>query len=89
MVHCHSERKRRIWRRRPEPGPGAVLQILHSACGSVQDDKRAPFRMTREVPFRMTKGLKRFDNSLRIEYSKEELRLTSRKNKKKGDDFHF
>ena len=27
----------------------AVHQILHSACGSVQDDRgRAPFRMTRE-----------------------------------------
>ena len=32
---------------------------------------------------------KRFDNSLRIEYSKEEQRLTSRTNKEKGDDFHF
>ena len=30
-----------------------------------------------------------FDNSLGIEYSKEELKLTSRKNKEKGDDFHF
>ena len=28
-------------------------------------------------------------NSLRIEYPKERLRLTSRKNKKNGDDFHF
>ena len=72
LVHCHSSAK------------NLVLQILHSACGSVQEDKG-------ETPFRKTKGtcLKRFDNSLRIEYSKEELRLTSRKNKEKRDDFHF
>ena len=58
---CHSEQLRGIWCRKPEwhsrsftppPDPSLRLrlQILHSASGSVQDDKwGASFRMTRNV----------------------------------------
>ena len=35
------------------------------------------------------RGPKSFYIFLRIEYSKEGLRLTSRKNNEKGDDLHF
>ena len=43
----------------------------------------------RRLPEIQNGGPKRFNISLRIEYSKEDLRLSSRKNDEKGDDFHF
>ena len=73
MVYCHSERSEEsdAGNRNGTPDPSLTLrmtmlcfQILHSASGSVQNDRRGSvqddskksFRMTGEVLFRMARN---------------------------------